>query len=71
MQGFTAGQLKMGVYRTNRKPMKKRRFDIPFVMSVSMYPGTMAFTRMPLDPSSAARALVSPFYVSTRHGKVN
>lgn len=32
--------------------------DLPAVMSVSMYPGTMALTLMP--PSSSAKARVKP-----------
>lgn len=36
------------------------KHDSPFVMSVSMYPGTMAFTRMPSGPSSAASERVKP-----------
>lgn len=34
--------------------------NAPAVMSVSMYPGTMTFTRIPFSPASAARARVKP-----------
>jgi len=33
---------------------------IPAVISVSIYPGAIALTRIPVGPNSAARALVRP-----------
>ena len=45
--------------------MLLKRKGVPAVMSVSMYPGTMTFTRMLDLPTSAARALVNPIHHQT------
>lgn len=43
------------------KPVKIiEKYYIPLVISVSIYPGTIAFTRIPEVPNSAARARVNP-----------
>jgi hypothetical protein len=41
---------------------REGKHNRPFVISVSIYPGTMAFTLIPDGPSSAARARVRPVF---------
>ena len=52
-------ELGIGNYVGIRDSMNQE-LDIHSVIDVSMYPGTMALTLIPLGPSSAARARVRP-----------
>lgn len=42
------------------KRRAEKEMDVPCVISVSIYPGTITLTLIPFPPTSAARALVKP-----------
>jgi hypothetical protein len=48
------------LWRINTREKSYIAEYIPAVISVSIYPGAIALTRIPVGPNSAARALVRP-----------
>jgi hypothetical protein len=60
----TASALETDRCRFNEPQVRQNGIGVPFVMSVSIYPGISTLTLIPFSPSSAARARVKPEHVS-------